>query len=742
MPILISSFSHKGGVGKTTDIHNIACVLTKEFKLRVLLIDADPQCNLTSVIMNHKFRTLGKKTNEEEGKEELESLTAKELSLEEAERGEELFYTEGPKTKRNTIYKCFETAGGEFSSFADETELLRRVNEDIEIQEIDDYPGLCFLAGDLQMISLDMDLSRGFTFGSQPGFGHFARYPRSVTQLFNEIGKKHKVDIILIDLNPGASALNQAIVMGSDYFIVSNLPDFYSRRAIDSITRVIKTWKDNIAPFQDPKRTTDFFQMPNMGPRFLGYFVNRVKIRTVRDVTGPIKTQASKIELLKQDVNRKLLEIPGITSPNFKMISPPLIKEFDRTAGDATESGMSMSYVMYDKLDDVKSTTLKRNEVRNVQKFYLNSFFSAIKMVFSNLSDEHHLMLRNKFRDSSNIDLTREGGHKKGKIAGKKRKKASSKTNICKAVYKGCPIGFLIKNTKSDGNCALYATGFSREEVVKSVQARLADPNTMDDTTKFLIEEVQEAFVSGSLTDSRYEKLKAEHSTLHREYEDSLQDLMRKYPALEGKSVNEKIAYVHSLGEIRVAVQFLDKYRKSTKAHNALKDFYKEHDTVTLFIDEGISQDRFWLGTQVLRLHAKHNNINLRIWKQKGGSAELTLMEPEIMGGPTVVDILYEHGDHFRGLGVSQQPVLFSSRAKSATRPLAGLSSASSNSSTQHKKSKSPFDLSAKECVLNLPQDQIISNAAEAGIPKRMRITRASTAHDKTRERGPSPSLR
>ncbi|MGK7945623.1 MAG: ParA family protein [Microcystaceae cyanobacterium] len=49
----IVAFNHKGGVSKTTSIYNIGWMLSK--KHNVLLVDGDPQCNLTSLILGDDF---------------------------------------------------------------------------------------------------------------------------------------------------------------------------------------------------------------------------------------------------------------------------------------------------------------------------------------------------------------------------------------------------------------------------------------------------------------------------------------------------------------------------------------------------------------------------------------------------------------------------------------------------------------------------------------------------------------
>lgn len=50
-PIRITIYNHKGGAGKTTLTANIAFALSSPGK-SVLLIDSDPQCNLTSYLLS------------------------------------------------------------------------------------------------------------------------------------------------------------------------------------------------------------------------------------------------------------------------------------------------------------------------------------------------------------------------------------------------------------------------------------------------------------------------------------------------------------------------------------------------------------------------------------------------------------------------------------------------------------------------------------------------------------------
>lgn len=55
--ITLAAFNNKGGVGKTTLTCNIAAFFAIEMRKRVLVVDCDPQCNATQLILGQEAAT-------------------------------------------------------------------------------------------------------------------------------------------------------------------------------------------------------------------------------------------------------------------------------------------------------------------------------------------------------------------------------------------------------------------------------------------------------------------------------------------------------------------------------------------------------------------------------------------------------------------------------------------------------------------------------------------------------------
>lgn len=54
MAKILTLFNHKGGVSKTTTTFHLGWKLTQK-KKKVLLVDGDPQCNLTGMFFGDSF---------------------------------------------------------------------------------------------------------------------------------------------------------------------------------------------------------------------------------------------------------------------------------------------------------------------------------------------------------------------------------------------------------------------------------------------------------------------------------------------------------------------------------------------------------------------------------------------------------------------------------------------------------------------------------------------------------------
>lgn len=204
MAQIISFFNHKGGVGKTTLAYNVAWGLAQENK-RVLMIDADPQCNLTEISI---------------------------LGFDDLDGQMSLFDVANETSKKNTdIYNYFKSYVEPEPGTSEPVINLYEKKENLKL-----------LLGSIRLAELEETISL-----SLAGIGGLRHVPESTHRALRRLSEDF--DYVIVDLSPALSAINQLFVMLSDYFIVPVNPSIFSRQALDNLYEIFRTWNRKLSSF-------------------------------------------------------------------------------------------------------------------------------------------------------------------------------------------------------------------------------------------------------------------------------------------------------------------------------------------------------------------------------------------------------------------------------------------------------------------------------------------------------------
>lgn len=194
----IALFNHKGGVSKTTTVFNLGWMLAEQGKT-VLMVDSDPQCNLTGMTLGFK------------GADDLENF----------------YTTESQHTIRSGLVPAFEAQPREIRA--------------VEPVRVDARPGLFLMAGDLRLSEYEVTL--GIAQELSAAIGALQNLPGSLDFLIRRTAEAVEADYVLIDMSPGLGSVNQNLVSISDYLLLPTSPDVFSVMAIDSLARVLPRWR-------------------------------------------------------------------------------------------------------------------------------------------------------------------------------------------------------------------------------------------------------------------------------------------------------------------------------------------------------------------------------------------------------------------------------------------------------------------------------------------------------------------
>ncbi len=231
-------FNHKGGVSKTLTTYNIAWMLTKKGK-RVLLVDCDPQCNLSALILRDDFDS---------------------------------YYTD-EQTKNMNIKDGLRVA---FESRPTPISAI-----DCYISSSNDK--LILLPGHMDLSEYEPSLS--LSMNNNNSMTALQNLPGALYELIRLCAERYNADYIFIDVNPGLSALNQVAFTSSDAFIVPTNPDPFSLMALKTLLKVLPRWK-YWADSTRPILATASYPIPNAGMKFLGEISQRFNRRKGRPASS------------------------------------------------------------------------------------------------------------------------------------------------------------------------------------------------------------------------------------------------------------------------------------------------------------------------------------------------------------------------------------------------------------------------------------------------------------------------
>jgi cellulose biosynthesis protein BcsQ len=289
---IISVFSHKGGVGKTTFVYNLGVSLAKKGK-KVLFIDADSQMNLSSYVF-------GKSTNISygNGNDDID-----EKMLNEQEEAQE---------KLNDDWKTFMEKYRSFIEHIDcYQENMTKVIEKEKIEhkkplyQHDKYKeNIHLLRGEVGEAFLEAEFSWIEILGDKLGKKSNDLSPylfEKAIRDFVDIKNKDKYDYVLIDTPPSSSTMmSAALVLVSDYFIFPTTPSFFSLQSVNNLSDIFKNWRQRFDKYQS---TGNKFGM-SLKPKFLGIIVQKSR-RYSRDNKN--KNQYSKAtQNWATKINKKL----------------------------------------------------------------------------------------------------------------------------------------------------------------------------------------------------------------------------------------------------------------------------------------------------------------------------------------------------------------------------------------------------------------------------------------------------
>lgn len=256
-------FNNKGGVGKTTLLCNIASYLQIKENKKVIVIDADPQCNATSYMFPE---------------EKIEEI-----------------YNSG-----ETLYKIIKPLQRGKGYIKSDLPIIKSPNFMIDV-----------IPGDTQLSLTEDFLSKDWLDGKSGDYRGL-----QTTLMFKDLLEKIKeeYEYAFFDVGPSLGALNRAVLAASDYFIVPMSSDIFSLQALENISKSLSEWKNQLNRGLNDykeKEKEDFTindLVVNWNLQFCGYITQQYTAKTKDGKKQPVNAYEKIIKKIPSAIQKHLVK--------------------------------------------------------------------------------------------------------------------------------------------------------------------------------------------------------------------------------------------------------------------------------------------------------------------------------------------------------------------------------------------------------------------------------------------------
>lgn len=249
---IISLFNNKGGVGKSTLGFHLANIFA-EMGLKTLVIDLDPQCNLSLCgIEEEKLHQIWQE----------EDLYIDDYETQFKTQSKENFENllKSPRTI-HFLLKPTEEGQGELPSLPPPVNV--RSNLDL-------------IPGRLTVHQFEGKIAERWS-GAYLGDSLSLRTITNIRTIAEKYSKAHEYDYILIDTSPSLGALNKVIISTVDGFVIPALPDMFSLYGIRNIGGALSQWKKEFNTIYGLISEGKRKRFPEKFVSFLGYTIYNAK---------------------------------------------------------------------------------------------------------------------------------------------------------------------------------------------------------------------------------------------------------------------------------------------------------------------------------------------------------------------------------------------------------------------------------------------------------------------------------